>query len=127
MLLIIAMVIGIAAFVILRPRQSVTYRPAPLQPGMETGGATGGVGNIMTGMMLSYLISNFLIDSHQYNEWRGLSIDELKDTLVANSIMTRADFELLHDQITVSTEVAEAQNQCDFRDAAQEYGSRGDG
>lgn len=65
----------------------------------------------MTGAILGYLVSNFLIDSHQYNAWRGLSTDKLQATLAAAGIMSEADFAGLSDQLTAAAEMTEVQGQ----------------
>ncbi|SMC95711.1 hypothetical protein [Sporomusa malonica] len=111
LLLIIAVVIGVAAFAILRPHQIASCRPDLPQKDEGIESAKGGMGSMMAGVILSYLVSNFLIDSHQYNAWRGLSTDKLKATLAAEGIMSETDFVGLSDQLTANAELTEAQSQ----------------
>jgi hypothetical protein len=71
----------------------------------------------MPEMILGYLISNFLIDSHQYEQWHRLSLDELKDTLASAGIMTAAEFDSLSNQIAAGAELNTVQNQYGYQDA----------
>ncbi|WP_425059542.1 hypothetical protein SCACP_01340 [Sporomusa carbonis] len=73
----------------------------------------------MTRMMLSYLLTNFLIDCHQYEIWRGLGPGELKDRLLSEGIMTSADFDNFSSQITAVAEMHNAQGEYGCQDAGQ--------
>ncbi|QDR83192.1 hypothetical protein [Sporomusa termitida] len=65
----------------------------------------------MTGLMLEYLISNFLIDSQQYAQWSQLSADDLKDALAMAGIMTANEFDSLSGQLTAVLAWNEAQSE----------------
>lgn len=65
----------------------------------------------MTGIMLGYLISNFLIDSHQYAQWSQLNAEDLKAALAAAGIMTASEFDSLSVQLTDSLEMNEVQDE----------------
>lgn len=65
----------------------------------------------MTGMILAYLISNFLIDSQQYAQWSQLSADDLKAALAAAGIMTAGEFDSVSVQLTAGLEFNEARNE----------------
>ncbi|HWR45000.1 hypothetical protein [Sporomusa sp.] len=116
--LIITVVIAIALFTLLRPRQTASDEPDAQQTSIGIGGS---MGSMMTGMMLGYLVSNFLIDSHQYAQWRGLSPDALKEMLAAEGVMTDAEFDNLSDQIAVRAELNEVQNQYMYQDVTEGY------
>ncbi|HWR06026.1 hypothetical protein [Sporomusa sp.] len=73
----------------------------------------------MPEMILGYLISNFLIDSHQYEQWHRLSLDELKGTLAAARIMTAAEFDGLSNQIAAGAELNTVENQYGYQDAPE--------
>jgi hypothetical protein len=73
----------------------------------------------MPEMILGYLISNFLIDSHQYEQWHRLSLDELKGTLAAAGIMTAAEFDGLSNQIAAGAELNTVENQYGYQDAPE--------
>lgn len=68
----------------------------------------------MTGMMLSYLIHNFLIDRYQYEQWRALGCDELKEQLETAGIMNSNEFDTFSRQLAAYAEMYGAQNQADY-------------
>lgn len=47
----------------------------------------------MTGAVLGYLVSNFLIDARQYEAWRELGPEELKQQLQQAGIMGYDEFD----------------------------------
>ena len=65
----------------------------------------------MTDILLGYLINNFLIDSQQYEAWRGLSQDELREKLNAAGIMNSAEFAEFSQQLTSGIELMEEQGE----------------
>lgn len=65
----------------------------------------------MTDILLGYLINNFLIDSHQYEAWRGLSQDELREELSTAGIMNSAEFDEFSRQLDTGVEVVEEQDE----------------
>ncbi len=120
-LIIIAIAIAIAAAVLLRPRQTVPNRPVAPQADTGFSNGMGGAGKLLTGMMLSYLVSNFLIDSHQYETWRGLTSDELKTALGDAGIMTGAEFDGFSQQLVAEAQVHEAHGEYGSQDMHQGY------
>ena len=65
----------------------------------------------MTENVLGYLINNFLIDSHQYEAWRGLEVSDLKKELSKAGIMSEAEYDAFRRQIDSS---------CSWENAQQE-------
>jgi hypothetical protein len=68
----------------------------------------------MTGIMLGYLINNFLIDRHQYEQWRKLSFEELREELETADIMNSSEFNVFSQQLIASAEVYTAQGEDGF-------------
>lgn len=56
----------------------------------------------MTETVLGYLINNFLIDSHQYEAWRGLGVSDLKKELSKAGILSEAEYDVFSQQIDSS-------------------------
>lgn len=67
--------------------------------------------NGLTGIMLGYLINNFLIDSQQYQAWRDLAPDELKTALKNAGIMTATEFDDFSQQLAAEVQVSEVQSE----------------
>lgn len=88
-LLLIILVGGYIVYRLLQPR---SYNSA------NYGGS--GMGSMFGGMMLGYLLSNYLIDQHQYDMWRNLDEDQLRDTLTSQGILNDADYDNLANQAT---------------------------
>lgn len=65
----------------------------------------------MTGTLLGYLINNFLIDSKQYEAWRGLALDELRDELDRAGIMSSAEYDEFSQQLENCSELAQVQSE----------------
>jgi len=109
LLLIIIIVVGIAGLVLLCRGRSA-HQPDTLQAS-----ATNVTGSTSTGVVLSYLVSNFLIDSEQYKTWSGLDTQALKDALSAAGIMAETEFDSLNEQIAAGGELYAVQGQSDYR------------
>ncbi|MGL5512502.1 MAG: hypothetical protein ACRDBM_04580 [Sporomusa sp.] len=111
MLLVITIIIlGIAGLVLLLRGRLASYQPDTLQAS-----AAKVAGSTSTGVVLSYLVSNFLIDSQQYKTWSGLDTQALKDALSAAGIMTETEFDSLNEQIAAGGELYAVQSQSDYR------------
>lgn len=88
MMIIIAVVI----YFLLRGRQTgYNQWNAP-------GSMGGGYGMLAGGMLLGYLLSNNLISHEQYDDWKNMNGDELKQTLTDNGIVSAAEFDSLAQQ-----------------------------
>lgn len=66
--------------------------------GMRDTSMFGGAGSMATGMILGYLLSNYMINQEQYNAWQGLGGDDLRDMLVSRGILNSEDFDSLSSQ-----------------------------
>lgn len=91
-ILFLLILAGVAAYFLLRPRQ--LREDAPGSPAYY-GGPFGGAGSMLTGMVLGYLLSNYLIDQRQYDMWRDLTPDALRDILASQGVMSGTDFDAL--------------------------------
>lgn len=69
----------------------------------------GGAGNMMSGMILGYLLSRYLISPNQYDMWRDMNADELRTTLVENGVVSDDEFIDLQNQ-AVNGELPEDAN-----------------
>ena len=116
-MLLLAIVIGIVLYIVLRPKpqppqqyygqQPYGQPPYPPQPplppqaygqqhsGMGMGGMLGGLAG---GAILGYLLSRAMISPHQYDQWRNLDRDQLQNTLASNGIMNSDQFSGLEQQ-----------------------------
>jgi hypothetical protein len=91
MLLLIIVLVGVIIY-LLRRRPANPYQDRPLNnSGM--GGFGSGMGGMMTGALLGYLLSEALISPHQYDSWQNMNSDELRQTLDDQGIMTPAQFD----------------------------------
>lgn len=100
MLLLIIIILGVACFVLLNRSRPVSRTPEQrLEVGERLAGST------TNGVVLGYLVSNFLIDSHQYKEWSGLEAEDLRGALATAGIMTAAEFDILSQQIAAGGEL----------------------
>lgn len=61
-------------------------------------GGMGGMGGMVGGMMLGYLLTHYLIDQNQYNLWRNLDDDQLRETLISQGILNDSDYNHLANQ-----------------------------
>lgn len=113
MIWVIIAVIGIAiaAAVFLRPRQPAASHPEIIKDDAYLRQETNEMSSPLTGIMLSYLVNNFLIDSHQYENWRGLAPEELKSELAKAGIMKEADFDSFSQQLWAEEQVQEIQGE----------------
>ncbi|MCE5284498.1 MAG: hypothetical protein LLG02_01430 [Pelosinus sp.] len=68
-----------------------------LRSGSHAAGGYGnsGMGSMFGGMVLGYLLSHYLIDQNQYDMWRNLDDDDLRDTLTSQGILNDADYNQL--------------------------------
>lgn len=91
MLLLVIILVGVIIY-LLRRRPVNPYRENPLNhSGM--GGFGSGMGGMMTGALLGYLLSESLISHHQYESWQNMNSDELRQTLDNQGIMTPGQFD----------------------------------
>ena len=65
----------------------------------------------MADILLGYLINNLLIDRYQYEAWRGLSQDELREELNTAGIMNRTEFDEFSQQLAAGTALQEEQSE----------------
>jgi hypothetical protein len=65
----------------------------------------------MADILLGYLINNMLIDRYQYEAWRGLSQDELREELNTAGIMNRTEFGEFSQQLAAGTVLQEEQGE----------------
>lgn len=117
-MLLLAIVIGLVLYIVLRPKPQPPQQyygqqpygqppyppqqPYPQQPyygqqqsGMGMGGMLGGLAG---GAILGYLLSRAMISPHQYDQWRNLDRDQLQNTLASNGIMNSDQFAGLEQQ-----------------------------
>ncbi|SDF81549.1 hypothetical protein [Sporolituus thermophilus] len=98
-LVIIIVVIGIALFLMMRPRRTpetmLTSQPQYASPGY---GGFGGAGGMLTGLILGYLLSQHLITPEQHEMWRNMNSDELRETLAGHGILSESQFDMLVDR-----------------------------
>ncbi|EAX47159.1 hypothetical protein TcarDRAFT_0798 [Thermosinus carboxydivorans Nor1] len=98
-LMLIIVIIGIALFMMMRPRQtpenSVAAQPQYEAPGH---GGFNRVGGMLTGLILGYLLSQHLITPEQHETWRNMNSDELRETLANQGILSERQFDMLVDQ-----------------------------
>lgn len=91
MVLLIIVLVGVIIY-LLRRRPANPYRDTQLNnSGMAGFGS--GMGGMMTGALLGYLLSEALISPHQYDSWQNMNSDELRQTLDDQGIMTPAQFD----------------------------------
>ncbi|MEN6567118.1 MAG: hypothetical protein ABFC57_12540 [Veillonellales bacterium] len=69
-----------------------------MNPMGYNGGGFGRGRSLFTGMILGYLLDHYLINQSQYDMWQNLGMDELRDTLTAEGIVSDTDFDSLADQ-----------------------------
>lgn len=62
-----------------------------------------GMGSMFGGMILGYLLTNYLIDQNQYDMWRNLDDEQLRETLTSQGIVSDSDYDSLAEQATEGT------------------------
>lgn len=93
MLWIIIIIVAAALYFLLRGRRAEPgYGPWNTAPGGS------GLGYMAGGMLLGYLLSNNLINQQQYDEWKNMNGEDLKNTLTDNGIVSAAEFDSLSQQ-----------------------------
>ena len=92
-LLLILIVVGAVIYFMTRSRRQTEY-----PPDYGHGGFLGGAGSLMTGAILGYLLSNYLISQQQYDDWQNMNAEELQQTLTNQGIMSEDDFSALQDR-----------------------------
>lgn len=97
MLLIIIILVGVIIYLLCR-RSSTSYGPSGMHV-PNIGGFGSGMGGMMTGALLGYLLSESLINHHQYDAWQNMGVDELRQTLADQGIMTSEQFDDASQQI----------------------------
>lgn len=80
------------AYRLLKPN---TYSNNPYASG---GFGRPGLGGMFGGMILGYLLTHYLIDQNQYDMWRNLNDDQLRDTLISQGVLNETDFDHLAGQ-----------------------------
>ena len=78
-----------------------------------------GMGGMLGGMVLGYLLSNYLIDQHQYDMWRNMDDDELRETLTSNGILKGDEFDDLLGQAEAG-DLPDVANQSGWDDSSQQ-------
>jgi len=91
MFLLIIVLVGVIIY-LLRRQSTNSYRDTALH-NAGIGGVGSGMGGMMTGALLGYLLSEALISPHQYDSWQNMNSDELRQTLDNQGIMTSAQFD----------------------------------
>lgn len=120
-----AIAIAIAAAVFLRPRQPAASHPEIIKDDNYLRQGTNEMNRPLTGIMLSYLVNNFLIDGHQYENWRGLAPEELKHALAKAGIMKESDFDSFSQQLLAEEQVQESQGEFASPEIAQDASDSG--
>ena len=78
-----------------------------------------GMGGMLGGMVLGYLLSNYLIDQHQYDMWRNMDDDELRETLTSNGILKGDEFDDLLGQAEAG-DLPDVASQSGWDDSSQQ-------
>ncbi|MBU2703459.1 hypothetical protein Ga0466249_004604 [Sporomusaceae bacterium BoRhaA] len=101
MLLIIIILVGVIIY-LLRRGSATSYGPSGMHyPSM--GGFGSGMGGMMTGALLGYLLSESLISHHQYDSWQNMDADDLRQTLADQGIMTSEQFDDASQQLATNS------------------------
>ncbi len=87
MVLFIIILVAVIIY-LLRRRATNSYGSAS-----DRGGFGHGMGGMMTGALLGYLLSESLISHHQYDSWQNMDSDELRQTLADQGIMAPDQFD----------------------------------
>jgi hypothetical protein len=94
------LLILVGVYIVYRLVRSLGYSSSPYNSG---GFDKAGMGGMFGGMILGYLLSNYLIDQNQYNMWQNLTDEELRDTLTSKGILNNTDYDGLAEQATMGT------------------------
>lgn len=97
LLIIILLLLVIVYLVLRRPRMGGPEMMNPNGYGMG-GGFGHGMGGMVTGAILGYLLSEALIDHHQYEAWQDMNAGELRQTLADNGVLTPSQFDNMNQQ-----------------------------
>ena len=89
------------------------------QNSYRSGNGGFGMGGMHGGMVLGYLLSNYLIDQHQYDMWRNMDDDELRETLTSNGILKGDEFDDLLGQAEAG-DLPDVANQSGWDDSSQQ-------
>lgn len=89
------------------------------QNSYRSGNGGFGMGGMLGGMVLGYLLSNYLIDQHQYDMWRNMDDDELRETLTSNGILKGDEFDDLLGQAEAG-DLPDVANQSGWDDSSQQ-------
>ena len=89
------------------------------QNSYRSGNGVFGMGGMLGGMVLGYLLSNYLIDQHQYDMWRNMDDDELRETLTSNGILKGDEFDDLLGQAEAG-DLPDVANQSGWDDSSQQ-------
>lgn len=114
MLTILLILLGL--YVVYRLLRS---RSGPNQNSYMGGGGGFGMGGMLGGMVLGYLLSHYLIDQHQYDMWRNMDDDELRETLTSNGILNGDEFDDLLGQAEAGN-LPDVANQSSWDDSSQQ-------
>ena len=67
----------------------------------QAGGYGGpGMDGMFGGMILGYLLTHYLIDQNQYDMWRNLDDEQLRETLTSQGIISDSAYDNLAEQAT---------------------------
>jgi|GEM_PF-2054510 len=91
------LLILVGIYVVYRLLSPSGYNSAPYPTG---GYGRSGMGGMFGGMILGYLLTHYLIDQNQYDMWRTLDDDQLRDTLASEGILNDSDYDNLAGQAT---------------------------
>jgi hypothetical protein len=77
-------------------------RPREYNSGSYPAGGYGspGMGGMFGGMILGYLLTHYMIDQNQYDMWRNLDDEQLRDTLTSQGVLNESDYDHLIGQVT---------------------------
>lgn len=109
----ILIVIGVVLYFVLRGRRTAGYGDNQWNAPAGTGH---GYGMFAGGMLLGYLLSNNMISHAQYDDWRNMNEDELKQTLNDNGIVSAAEFDALAQQFDAPSSFSQEDSGFDSQD-----------
>lgn len=110
---VILIVIGVVLYFVLRGRRGAGYGDNQWNAPVGTGH---GYGMLAGGMLLGYLLSNNMISHAQYDDWRNMNGDELRQTLSDNGIVSAAEFDSLAQQFDAPSSFSQEDNGFDSQD-----------
>lgn len=113
MLWLILIVIAGMLYFVLRGRRTVGYGD---NQGNTPAGTGHGYGMLAGGMMLGYLLNNNMISHAQYDDWRNMNDEELRQTLSDNGIVSATEFDSLAQQFDAPSSFSQEDGGFDNQD-----------